>query len=60
MVNKKIDEAIDHYTGVVKADLLAMFTHEASFYEKLFDRSMTRKMAFHSKVPLLAFKQRRK
>lgn len=60
MVNKKIDEAIDHYVGAVKADLLTMFTHEASFYEKLFDRSMTRKMAFHSKVPLLAFKQRRK
>jgi len=57
MVNKKIDEAIDHYSGVVKADLLAMFTHDPSFYEKLFNRSVTRKMAFHSKVPLLAFKQ---
>lgn len=57
MVNKKIDEAIDHYSGVVKADLLAMFTHDTSFYEKLFNRSVTRKMAFHSKVPLLAFKQ---
>ncbi|TFH06843.1 MAG: universal stress protein [Nitrosomonadales bacterium] len=58
MVNKKIDEAIDHYVGVIKADLLTMFTHDASFYEKLFNRSITRKMAFQSKVPLLAFKQR--
>ena len=58
MVNKRVDEAIDHYVDVVKADLLTMFTHERSFYEKLFDRSMTRKMAFHSKVPLLAFRQR--
>jgi nucleotide-binding universal stress UspA family protein len=58
MVNKQIDEAIDHYVDVIKADLLTMFTHERSFYEKLFDRSMTRKMAFHSKVPLLAFRQR--
>jgi nucleotide-binding universal stress UspA family protein len=57
MVNKKIDEAIDHYVEVIKADLLTMFTHDHSFYEKLFDRSMTRKMAFHSKVPLLAFRQ---
>jgi nucleotide-binding universal stress UspA family protein len=58
MVNKNIDEAIDHYVDVTKADLLTMFAHDRSFYEKLFDRSMTRKMAFHSKVPLLAFRQR--
>ena len=58
MVNKKIDEAIDYYVNAKKADLLTMFTHDPTFYEKLFDRSMTRKMAFQSKVPLLAFKQR--
>lgn len=58
LINKKIDEAIDQYVDTTKADLLAMFTHDPSVYEKLFDRSMTRKMAFHSKVPLLAFKQR--
>jgi len=57
MVNKKVDEAIDHYVEVIKADLLTMFSHEHSFYEKLFDRSMTRKMAFQSKIPLLAFRQ---
>lgn len=58
IVNKKIDEAIDYYVETKKVDLLTMFTHDPSFYEKLFDRSMTRKMAFHSNVPLLAFKQR--
>jgi nucleotide-binding universal stress UspA family protein len=58
MVNKNIDEAIDHYVGTVKADLLTTFTHEHGFYDKLFDRSITRKIAFQSKVPLLAFKQR--
>lgn len=58
MVNKKIDEAIEHYVSVSNADLLAMFTHDLSFFEKLFDRSMTRKMAFHSKIPLLAFRQK--
>ena len=58
MVNKNIDEAIDHYVEATKADLLTMFTHERSFYEKLFDRSITRKVAFQSKVPLLAFRQR--
>jgi nucleotide-binding universal stress UspA family protein len=57
MVNKEIDEAIEHYVGVVKADLLTMFTHDHSFYEKLFNRSITRKMTFQSKIPLLAFRQ---
>jgi nucleotide-binding universal stress UspA family protein len=58
MVNKKIDEAIEHYIDVTNADLLAMFTHDVTFYEKLFNRSITKKMAFHSKIPLLAFRQK--
>jgi hypothetical protein len=28
MVNKNVDEAIDHYVDVTKADLLTMFTHD--------------------------------
>jgi nucleotide-binding universal stress UspA family protein len=58
MVNKNIDEAIDHYVTTTKADLLTTFTHEHGFYDKLFNRSITRKIAFQSKVPLLAFKQK--
>ena len=58
LVSKNVDDAIENYVEAVKADLLTMFTHEPSFYEKMFDRSMTRKMAFQSKIPLLAFKQR--
>lgn len=56
-VDDDIDGAIQQYINVSKADLLAMFTHQTTFYEKLFDRSITRKMAFHSTIPLLAFKQ---
>lgn len=55
-VDEDIDGAIDQYVTVSKADLLTMFTHELSFFEKLFDRSFTRKMAFHSKIALLTFK----
>lgn len=58
IVNKDIDEAIDYYVTESKADLLAMFTHDVTFYEKLFNRSITRKMAFHNKIPLLAFRQK--
>jgi len=58
LVDNDIDSAIDQYVEVSKADVLAMFTHELRFFEKVFDRSMTRKMAFHSRIPLLAFRQR--
>lgn len=59
LVDNDVDSALDQYVEVSKADVLAMFTHEISFFEKVFDTSMTRKMAFHSRVPLLAFKQTR-
>jgi nucleotide-binding universal stress UspA family protein len=57
MVNPKPDEALEHYVSTVKADLITTFTHQHSFYDRLFHRSLTRKMAFQSKIPLLAFKQ---
>lgn len=57
LVDRFIEGAIDQYLNVSKADLLMMFTHDLTFFDKLFDRSHTRKMAFHSSVPLLAFKQ---
>jgi nucleotide-binding universal stress UspA family protein len=57
LVDSDIHSAIDQYVEVSKADVLAMFTHELSFFEKVFDKSMTRRMAFESKIPLLAFKQ---
>lgn len=57
LVNDDLDSALDQYVQVSKADVLAMFTHELSFFEKVFDRSTTRKMAFHSRIPLLAFRQ---
>lgn len=55
-----VNAAIDQYIGVSKADLVTMFTHKASFYEKVFDKSLTRRMAFHGNIPLLAFTQKKK
>jgi nucleotide-binding universal stress UspA family protein len=60
LVDRYVEEAINQYIGVSKADLLTMFTHNLNFYEKLFDKSMTRRVAFHSNVPLLAFKGKTK
>lgn len=51
--SKNISDAVDKFVTEQKADLLAMFTHRLDFYEKLFDKSITRQLAFHSKVPML-------
>jgi len=57
VVSKEIDLAVEEYVKEIKSDLLTTFAHEHSFYEKLFDRSLTRKLAFQSKLPLLAFRE---
>ncbi|HEY0742270.1 MAG TPA: universal stress protein [Chryseosolibacter sp.] len=59
LLDDDIEAAIEQYMSVNKVSLLAMFTHELTFLERLFDKSMTRKVAFHSSVPLLAFKKRK-
>ncbi|HZX73079.1 MAG TPA: universal stress protein, partial [Cyclobacteriaceae bacterium] len=50
-----ISGALDKFTKDNKADLLALFTHKLDFYEKLFGKSVTRQLAFHSTVPILTF-----
>ena len=36
-------------------DLFAMSTHRRNFFDKLFGKSVTKKMVYHTKIPLLAF-----
>lgn len=56
--SKKVDDAIGSFVQTLKADLVIMFTQKRNFYEKLFNRSMTKEMAFQSNVPLLAFRSK--
>lgn len=53
--NDAVPEAIDNFMIDRKADILIMFTHKLNFFEKLFSRSVTRKLAFHSYIPMLTF-----
>ena len=39
----------DNHTGI-----LVMLTHKRSFLESLFHRSMTKKMSYHTNIPLLS------
>ncbi|MBK8556011.1 MAG: universal stress protein [Lewinellaceae bacterium] len=56
-VNDDILEGIDEYIADTKADMLTMFTHNLTFFEKLFGKSVTRQMTFHSWIPLFAIKK---
>lgn len=56
IASNNLPESIDKFLLDYKADMLAMFTHEPTVYEKLFGKSITREMAFHTWVPLLAVK----
>ena len=58
--NDRVTQAISRFVDEKQADMLAMFTHELDFYEKLFGQSVTRTMAFESRVPLLVFSRTKK
>lgn len=55
--NDDVIEAINDFSADRETDLLAMFTHDITFFEKVFNESVSREMAFHSLVPLLTIKK---
>ena len=50
-----IEQTILDFIENQKVDLLVMRTHKRGFFESLFHRSLTKKLAYHSNVPLLVF-----
>jgi nucleotide-binding universal stress UspA family protein len=52
-----IPKTIDKYINQSKPGLLALHTHKPTLYEKLFGKSVTRELAFHSNIPLLTLKR---
>lgn len=56
LVNNDPVPAINEYVTNIRVDMLMMFPHQYSFFEKLFKRSVTKQLTFHNNVPLLAFK----
>ncbi|MEZ4886905.1 MAG: universal stress protein [Chitinophagales bacterium] len=49
-------ETVNKYVHEKDIDMLVMQTHKRTFFQKLFTVSYTKKMAFHTDIPLLAFK----
>lgn len=58
ILDDDITTAIDGYIKKTKADLLTTFTHKLSLEEKLFGKSVTRKLAYQGTIPLLAVKRK--
>jgi nucleotide-binding universal stress UspA family protein len=51
-----VAESIDNYVDEINADLTVIIPKAASFWDKLFNRSVTVQMAFNTKAPMLAIK----
>lgn len=56
MPGKAVEKVIEGYVADIKADLIALFTTDKTVYEKMFDKSITRRMTFQTHTPLIAFK----
>jgi nucleotide-binding universal stress UspA family protein len=50
----EFEETIEKYDAKNEVDIIAMITYPKSFWERLMKKSMTKKMAFNSKIPVLA------
>ena len=52
-VTEKIEDGIQDYASEIGADLICMLKREHTFWEQLFSKSITKKLAFHTDLPLL-------
>ncbi len=55
MQHDDAQEGINLFIDSVAADLIALSTRKRNEFEKLFDRSLTKKIAYQARLPLLAF-----
>lgn len=54
LASTSIEDTVIDFIQLNKIDIVAMPVHEKNFFERLFLFSLSRQMAFHSQVPVLA------
>ena len=54
LYGKAFEETLQDYIRQNEMDMLAMVTYKRSFTDRVFHPSMTKRMAYHTKIPLLA------
>jgi nucleotide-binding universal stress UspA family protein len=52
--DKNIPQGIEDFIEEQNASMIAMVTHKINFFERIFHRSITKKVTFHTEIPLLA------
>ena len=50
-----VEEGINNFIEENNIKLIALTSYKKGFFERLFTSDLTRKMAFHSKIPVLSF-----
>ncbi len=50
-----IEDALEEYIVSDSTSILVMSTHHRDFFDKLFGKSITKHMAYHTSIPLMAF-----
>lgn len=50
-----VEDALEKYLDDNSTSMLVMSTHHRSFFDKIFGKSITKHMAYHTNVPLMAF-----
>lgn len=50
-----IEDRLEQYVNENSTNILVMSTHHRGFFKRLFGRSVTKHMAYHSETPLMAF-----
>jgi nucleotide-binding universal stress UspA family protein len=58
--SENIEQKLEEYLEEESTDLLVMSTHQRNLLDKIFGKSVTKNLAFHTTVPLMAFHYKRK
>lgn len=53
LFGKEFEETLQKHIDENKIDILAMFTYQRGFWDRIFHPSMTKRMSYHTKIPLL-------
>jgi nucleotide-binding universal stress UspA family protein len=55
---KNTEDAVNDFATSNKIDIISVSTHKRNLFERLTGRSMSKRLAYHSHIPLLAFHAR--
>lgn len=60
MGEQNVMKGIDRFIQKEKSDMLVVAKHNLSFFDKLFHRSLSKRMAYHTHIPLLVLNKSNK